>query len=321
MKFWKNKRVLVTGSSGFLGSYLCVALKKRGAVVIGLDIKVNGHDVRNYDLVKNFVLANKVQVVFHLAAEAIVGRAVETPREAFSTNITGTWNVLEACRLSHYVEAIIVAASDKAYGEHSQLPYKEDFPLLATYPYDVSKSCADAIARAYYCTYGMPVAVTRCGNIYGYGDFNYSRIIPSSIKCLLTHEKLVLYDNGDFIRDYVFVDDVVDGYLKIAEQMKKRKLGGEVFNFSADNPITGLDLIKLINDIVGGQLIYELSSVLRCEIKKQHLSSEKAKKILGWKPKTDLKTGLKRTIQWSLQTEKNKIVYPCEKKNLLLLRK
>lgn len=321
MNFWKNKNVLVTGSEGFLGVYLVKALEKKGAKVIGLDIKVDNQDVRDYDLVKNIILANKVQVVFHLAAEAIVGRAVENPTEAFSTNITGTWNVLEACRHSHYIEAIVVAASDKAYGEHTRLPYKEDFPLLATYPYDVSKSCADAITRSYYCTYGLPVAITRCGNIYGFGDYNYTRIIPSAIKCLLNHEKLTLYDEGRFIRDYVYIDDVVDGYLRIAQLMRKKKLAGEVFNFSGDDPITGCDLVKIINDVVGGRLAYEKSQTLRCEIKKQHLSSEKAKKILGWKPKVDLKTGLQRTIQWSLQREKNRIACHCRKKNLWLLRK
>lgn len=319
MNFWKDKRVLVTGSEGFLGSYLVKTLRKKGAHVIGLDIKVRGEDVRDYDMVKNVILANSIQVVYHLAAEAIVGRAVEAPREAFLTNIMGTWNVLEACRLSHYVEAVIVAASDKAYGEHSHLPYKEDFPLLATFPYDVSKSCADAIARSYYCTYGLPVAVTRCGNIYGFGDFNYSRIIPNAIKCLLTNKKLLLYDRGNFIRDYVYVDDVVDGYLRIAQLMGKKKLAGEVFNFSADNPITGFNLIKLFNRIVGGNLSYELSDTLRCEIKKQHLSSEKAKKLLGWRPKVNLEEGLKRTIRCHLQTEKKKIDCRCRKENLLYM--
>ncbi len=317
MKFWRNKKVLVTGSSGFLGSYLVEALKKRGAEVFGLDIKTKGEDVRDYDLVKNVILANKIQVVFHLAAEAIVGRAVENPREAFSTNIIGTWNVLEACRLSHYIDTVIVASSDKAYGEHIKLPYKEDFDLLASYPYDVSKSCADDITRSYFSTYGLPVAITRCGNIYGYGDFNYSRIIPNSIRALLNHQKVILYDNGNFVRDYVYIDDVVDGYIKIAEQMQRKKLMGEVFNFSAENPITGIDLIELINDIVNGQLIYEKSSILKCEIKKQHLSSDKARRVLGWKPRINLKEGLERTIKWSLQKERNKIEYHCRKRNLL----
>jgi len=320
MNFWKGKKVLVTGSEGFLGSYLFKALKKKGSEVIGLDIKING-DVRDYDLIKSVILANKVQVVFHLAAEAIVGRAVENPMEAFSTNTEGTWNVLEACRLSHYIEAVVVASSDKAYGEHEKLPYKENFQLLANFPYDVSKACADSISRSYFSTYGLPVAVTRCGNIYGVGDDNYTRIIPSAIKCIINQQTLKLYDEGKFIRDYVYVDDVVDGYLKIAEQMEKKKLGGEVFNFSGDNPITGFDLIQIINKVSGGRLKYDKSSMMRCEIKRQHLSSEKAKNILGWKPKTDLKIGIERTIRWSLQTEKNKIECHCKKRNLELLKK
>ena len=296
MNFWKNKRVLITGSSGFVGSYLVRALIKLKAIVFCLDIKVNNEDVRDYDLVKNVILANKIQVVYHLASEAIVGRAVENPRDAFSTNICGTWNVLEASRLCHHIEAVIIAASDKAYGEHIKLPYKEDFPLLAKYPYDVSKSCADMLSRSYFCTYGLPVVITRCGNIYGYGDDNLTRLIPSAINCLLNNKKLILFDKGNFVRDFIYIDDVISGYLKIGELMQERNLAGEVFNFSAEKTIMGLGVVKLINKITGNKLRYETSTILRCEIKKQHLSSSKAKRLLGWKAKVCLEEGLKKTI-------------------------
>lgn len=296
MNFWKGKKVLVTGSEGFLGKYLVKDLQKKKAQVFGLDIKIRGEDVRNYDFVKNVILTNKIQIVYHLAAEAIVGRAIENPRIAFSTNICGTWNVLESSRLSHYIEAVIVAASDKAYGEHDNLPYKEHYPLLAQYPYDVSKSCADILARSYFCTYGLPVVITRCGNFYGYGDDNMSRIVPSAVNCLVNNKTLVLNDEGTFVRDFLYIDDAVDGYVKVGELLQEKNLAGEVFNFSCDKPITGIELAQMINKITCGRLKIEKSKILRCEIKKQYLSSEKARKVLNWKPKTTIEEGLRRTI-------------------------
>lgn len=202
-KFWKGKRILITGHEGFLGSNLTVALAGAGAIVTGLDIKTKRKDtlftredyrkfktikgsVTNFRLIKNILTKNRIEYVFHLAAEAIVGKCNKNPMLGYSTNIEGTWKLLEACKEYGKVKAIVAASSDKAYGSHKVLPYKEDAPLVGDHPYDVSKSCADLICYTYYHTCGLPVAVTRCGNIYGPGDFNYSRIAPDAIRCAVS---------------------------------------------------------------------------------------------------------------------------------------
>ena len=253
--FWKNKIVLITGFEGFLGSNLTQALIHCGTKVVGLDIKTGRKEtiltaadyrrmtvikgsVTNYRLLEDILTRKKIDVVFHLAAEAIVGRCRSNPLRTFSANIKGTWNLLEACRSAKTVKSIVVASSDKAYGSHKKLPYTEDAPLIGNHPYDVSKSCADLIAYTYFHTYSLPAAVTRCGNIYGPGDFNFSRIIPDALQCIKNNKTLLIRSDGRFVRDYVYVDDIVEGYILLAEKLESRQLAGQAFNFSIENPIT-----------------------------------------------------------------------------------
>ncbi|MEW6087936.1 MAG: GDP-mannose 4,6-dehydratase [bacterium] len=313
--FWKNKRILVTGYEGFLGSNLTKWLLNNKARIIGIDIDVrrdktilteNDYDkitvikgnISDFDFLKEIISKYKIEIIFHLAAEAIVERALKDPLKTFSSNIEGTWNILEACRQYGKVGTIIIASSDKAYGSHKKLPYKEDAPLIGNHPYDVSKSCADLIAYAYYHTYNLPVAVTRCGNIYGPGDFNFSRIIPDAIRCLITGETLLIRSDGRFTRDYVYVDDIVNGYVMLAEKMKKKKLQGEVFNFSDENPLAVIKLLEIISALTKQKLNYRVLNKAKYEIKDQFLDSSKARRLLGWKPKYTLKEGFKETIEW-----------------------
>lgn len=316
-KFWKNKRVLITGFEGFLGSHLTKRLISYGAKIFGLDIKVKRKEtiftfadyrkikiikgnVANYSFLRELIRDNYVQVVFHLAAEAIVEKGYRTPLRVFKSNICGTWSILEACRFVRKLEALIVASSDKAYGTHKNLPYTEDASLQGNQPYDVSKSCADLIACTYAYTYGLPVVVTRCGNIYGPGDFNFSRIVPDAIRCIFTGKRLLIRSDGKFIRDYVFVEDIVNGYIMLAEQIRRLKLSGEAFNFSDEKPLTVIGLLKKINKLnfCEKKLIYKIVNKAKYEIKEQYLSAAKARRILGWKPRYSLEEGLRKTAEW-----------------------
>lgn len=314
-KFWKNKNVLITGHEGFLGSNMTNTMVGLGANVVGLDVKVKRKDtlfskddykkfvtikgsVADYKLVQAILKKYKINVVFHIGAEAIVGECNKDPLKAFSANIEGTWKLLEACRQYGNVEAIVVASSDKAYGSHKKLPYKEDSSLIGNHPYDVSKSCADLIAYTYFNTYNLPVSVTRCGNIYGPGDFNMSRIVPDAIKCAVFNKTLNIRSDGKFTRDYVYVSDIVNGYIMIAEQMQSKKLAGEAFNFSDENPITVIDFVKKISQAADIKPDYVILNQAKYEIKHQYLASGKARKILGWKPEYKLEEGLKETIKW-----------------------
>ena len=313
--FWQNKNVLISGYEGFLGSNLMKRLISYGVDVVGLDIKIRRRrtiltendykkivvvkgSVANYKLLKGIIARYKVQIVFHLAAEAIVEKCLKNPLRTFSSNIRGTWNILELCRSLETVKAIVIASSDKAYGSHTKLPYKENTPLSGAHPYDASKSCADLIAYAYYHTYGVPVAVTRCGNIFGPGDFNFSRIIPDAISSIIQNKTLVIRSDGKFTRDYVYVDDIVSGYILLVEKMQKLKLFGEAFNFSDENPMSVLELVKKIYKMANKKPNYKILGKAKYEIKHQYLSSKKARKILGWKPKAALDGGLKKTIEW-----------------------
>lgn len=322
-KFWQNKKVLITGHEGFLGSNLTRQLLARGAKIVGLDIKVDRKEtiftqdeyrqfitikgsVTDFSLVKKIIAQYKIETVFHIAAEAIVGRSLKDPLNTFQANIEGTWNILEACRQLGTAEAIVVASSDKAYGSHKILPYKEDAPLIGNHPYDVSKSCADLIVYTYYHTYNLPVAVTRCGNIYGPGDFNYSRIIPDAMRCLHYGRTLLIRSDGKFTRDYVYVDDIVNGYILLAEKLKKLKLAGEAFNISDENPISVLKLLAQINKLSGKKLDYKILNQAKYEIRDQYLASGKVRRVLGWKPEYTLGQGLERTVNWYAQYYKNK---------------
>jgi CDP-glucose 4,6-dehydratase len=233
-----------------------------------------------------------------LAATSIVGQAVKAPLKAFSDNIRGTWNVLEASRQSPSVEGLIVASSDKAYGSHNKLPYTESSALCGEHPYDASKSCADILARAYFVTYGAPVCVTRCGNIFGPGDFNFSRIIPDAIRSILKGKTLVIRSDGKFVRDYIYIKDIISGYLALAEKMLGRRIRGEAFNFSNESPLSVLAAVKLIARLCGRRPDYKITDLAKHEIKYQYLCADKARKMLGWSPAYKLEDGLRETIAW-----------------------
>ena len=320
--FWKNKKVLVTGFEGFLGSNLARVMVSSGAQVFGLDIRVKRKNtlftpaeyrrikvikgsVANYNLLKGIIRKNKINVIFHLAAEAIVGQCYRRPLRAFSTNIKGTWNLLEASRGLKHVQSIVVASSDKAYGSHKKLPYTEDAPLLGGHPYDASKSCADLLAYTYGRTYGLPVAITRCGNIYGPGDFNFSRLVPDAIRCALKNKILFIRSDGKFIRDYVYVEDIVNGYITLAEKLPGSGFFGQAFNFSDERPISVLKLIKMIHGIVGNKSGYKILNQAKYEIPRQYLASGKARKVLRWRPQVGLEDGLRLTISWYKQALAN----------------
>lgn len=314
-KFWQDKRILITGFEGFLGSHLTKELLKYKTKIIGLDIKtfrkgtvlspedykrftVCKGSVTNFNLVKKILRKYSINVIFHLAAEAIVGRSHNNPRRAFKSNIAGTWEVLEAARKQGNMEAIVVASSDKAYGSHKKLPYCEDAPLIANHPYDVSKSCADLIAHTYAHTYGLPVAITRCGNIFGPGDFNFSRLIPDAIRCAIKDRRFFIRSDGRFIRDYIYVSDIVNGYILLAEKMKRLKLKGEAFNFSNENPKTVLEVVDKIYKLLGKERRYRILNRAEYEIKNQYLSSRKSKRKLRWRPFYSFDSGLKETIEF-----------------------
>ncbi|MCX5700359.1 MAG: GDP-mannose 4,6-dehydratase [Candidatus Omnitrophica bacterium] len=319
-RFWENKKVLITGFEGFLGSNLVKILLETKAKVVGLDIKtfrketmlcvqdykkmvVYKGSVANRNLIRGILHKHSINVIFHLAAEAIVSRSQANPLKAFKSNIVGTWEVLEASRHQGGMDAIVVASSDKAYGCHKKLPYREVTPLIANHPYDVSKSCADLITSTYFHTYGLPVAITRCGNIYGPGDFNFSRIIPDAMRCIIKNKVLKIRSDGKFVRDYIYVDDIIAGYIRIAELFEKRKLSGEAFNLSDEKPITVVALLEEINKLkfCANKLKYKIMNTAKYEIKKQFLSSRKIQNILNWKANHSLREGLRKTAKWYAQ--------------------
>ena len=233
----------------------------------------------------------------HLAAQAIVGTANKSPISTFETNIKGTWNVLEACRQLG-TKRTIAASSDKAYGEHEKLPYKEEFCLSGLTPYEASKSCTDILARTYAKTYGLPIAVTRCGNIYGGGDLNWSRIIPGTIRSVLNNERPIIRSDGTLIRDYIYILDVVNAYIIITEQLDRKEVAGEAFNLGTKMPLSVLELVKKIITLTQRKIEPQILNEVKNEIRAQYLDWAKAKRILGWEPMYSLDEGLKETLQW-----------------------
>jgi len=314
--FWKNRNVFITGCTGLLGSHLTQLLVDRKANVVGLvrDIVPKSNLIQTgiYDrinivrgCVEDFFVVERalneyeIDTVFHLAAQTIVGIANRNPLSTFESNIKGTWRVLEACRRVPIVKRIVVASSDKAYGEQEKLPYEETAPLKGSHPYDVSKSCADLIAHAYYKTYRLPVCITRCGNFYGPGDLNFNRIVPGIIRSVLNNESPTIRSDGTFIRDYFYVKDAALAYMHLAERMDDSKLHGEVFNFSNELQISVLELTNKILKLMGRtDLKPIILNQAEHEIKHQYLSAQKARELLGWKPKYNLDDALKGTIEW-----------------------
>lgn len=315
-QFWQDRPVLVTGASGLLGSWLVRRLLKSGADVVCLvrdwvpqselvrgalldRVKVVRGDVRDQETVERALGEYEIDTVIHLAAQTIVGIANRNPISTFESNVAGTWTLLEACRRSPLVKQIVVASSDKAYGHHEQLPYNEDAPLLGRHPYDVSKSCADLIAQAYAVTYDLPVAITRCGNLYGGGDLNWNRIVPGTIRSILRDQRPVIRSDGKFVRDYFYAEDGGAANLSLAERLANDpSLKGQAFNFSNETQVTVLELVQRILKLMDSNLEPEIRNEAVNEIREQYLSAEKARHLLGWRPLFTLDEGLRATIEW-----------------------
>ncbi|WP_277539797.1 GDP-mannose 4,6-dehydratase [Bacillus sp. 159] len=315
MSFWKNKNVFVTGCTGLLGSCLVKELIDQGANVTGLvrdtvpksnlyqgeqvkQMNIVQGALEDLDVIERALGEYEIDTVFHLAAQAIVGVANRNPISTFEANILGTWNILEACRRHPLIKRVIVASSDKAYGDQPTLPYDENMPLQGKHPYDVSKSCADLLSHTYFNTYGLPVCITRCGNLYGGGDLNFNRIIPQTIQLVLNGEAPEIRSDGTFIRDYFYIEDAVEAYLLLAEKMEELNLAGEAFNFSNEIQLTVLELVEKILKAMDSDLKPKVLKQGSHEIKHQYLSAEKARKLLNWTPAHTIDEGLEKTIEW-----------------------
>ncbi|BCU85402.1 sugar dehydratase [Bacillus sp. CN2] len=254
--------------------------------------------LEDLDVIERALGEYEIDTVFHLAAQAIVGVANRNPISTFEANILGTWNILEACRRHPLIKRVIVASSDKAYGDQPALPYDENMPLQGKHPYDVSKSCADLLSHTYFNTYGLPVCITRCGNLYGGGDLNFNRIIPQTIQLVLNGEAPEIRSDGTFIRDYFYIEDAVEAYLLLAEKMEELNLAGEAFNFSNEIQLTVLELVEKILKAMDSDLKPKVLNQGSHEIKHQYLSAEKARKLLNWTPAHTIDEGLEKTIEW-----------------------
>ena len=256
-------------------------------------------DVRDQKLLERVLGEYEIDTVLHLAAQTIVPIANRNPISTFETNVAGTWALLEACRRSPQVKQIVVASSDKAYGEQEQLPYVETMPLAGRHPYDVSKSAGDLIAQSYFSTYGLPVIVTRCGNFFGGGDLNWSRIVRGAIRSVLRGQRPIIRSDGQFVRDYFYVEDGAAAYALTAEGLAAdRSLAGEAFNFSNERPMSVLEMVEMVLRVMGSDLQPDIRSEATNEIKCQYLSAAKARERLGWKPLFELEAGMKRTVDW-----------------------
>jgi CDP-glucose 4,6-dehydratase len=314
--FWQDQPVLVTGATGLVGGWLVRRLVHLGAQVVCLvrdqvphcelvrsglvdQVTLVRGDVCDQALLERALGEHEAHTVFHLAAQTIVGIANRNPVSTFESNIRGTWCLLEACRRSPLVRQIVIASSDKAYGDQLHLPYDEETPLQGKHPYDVSKSCADLIAQTYAVSYGLPVVVTRCGNFYGGGDLNFNRIVPGTIRSVLRGQRPVIRSDGLNVRDYFYVEDGAAAYMQLAEHLARdRGLTGEAFNFSNEIQVTVLALVDRILRIMESDLQPDVRNEASNEIRHQYLSAAKARDWLKWSPAFDLDTGLRRTVAW-----------------------
>jgi CDP-glucose 4,6-dehydratase len=316
-KGWAGRRVFITGATGLVGSWLTKALLERGAYVAVLvrDADRQSELFRSRDIdrvavvngaledlatLERAVAEHEIDTVFHLGAQTIVTTAHRSPLQTFEANIRGTYNLLDVCRVHRdLVHRVVIASSDKAYGEHLDLPYREDVALRGVHPYEVSKSCADLIAQTYHRSYGLPVAIVRCGNVFGGGDLNWSRIVPGTIRSLLFGERPVIRSDGTFIRDYIYVRDVVEAYLRVGDAVDSKKVAGEAFNFSNESGVTVTQIVRLIQELMGRtDLTPQVLGQAKGEIHDQTLSAAKARQLLGWAPAFGLRDGLQETVQW-----------------------
>ncbi len=315
---WQNKNVLVTGGTGLVGSHIVEKLLDAKANVFIPYRSVNPKsyfitsefnkkcvlavcDLKDYERVMDVISRYEIEYIFHLAAQPIVPIAHVNPYETLQTNITGTINVLEAARHCLKVKSIVVASSDKAYGKSDILPYREDtHHVCGDHPYDVSKSCADLIAKMYYKTYGLPVTVTRFGNIYGAGDLNFNRIIPGAIMAAIKNIPLQIRSDGQMVREYVYVKDVASGYLLLGENIDKTK--GEAFNFGSGQNYSVIGIVKKVSEIFGRPITMNILNETKNEIPEQYLSYDKINHLLGWAPQYKIDDALRETIFWYQKT-------------------
>jgi CDP-glucose 4,6-dehydratase len=317
MTFWRHRRVFITGGTGLLGSHLVSELLRRQAEVVCLvrdwvpesEAVVSGTlarcrivrgELEDYQLMLRALNEYEIDTVFHLGAQTIVGTATRSPLSTFESNIKGTWVLLEAARqLGARMERVIVASSDKAYGAHEMLPYTEDAPLMGRFPYDVSKSCADLISLSYFHSFRLPVAVTRCGNLYGGGDLNFNRLIPGTIRSALLGKTPVIRSDGSYVRDYFYVRDAVEAYLALAERVPEPGFAGEAFNFGTETPLSVIDMAKRVLAAAGRpDLQLTIQNHATNEIPRQFLDCAKARRTMQWAPKWTLDDSLRETIQW-----------------------
>jgi len=314
--FWQDRPTLVTGATGLLGGWLVPRLLAKGAEVVCLvrdwvpqselisrgvldRVKVARGEVQDQALLERVLGEYEIDTVFHLAAQTIVGIANRNPVSTFASNIGGTWALLEASRRSPTVRQIVLASSDKAYGEHNGQPYREDNPLQGRHPYDVSKSCADLIAQSYAVTYGLPVAVTRCGNFFGGGDLNWNRLVPGTIRSILRGQQPVIRSDGRYVRDYFYIEDAAAAYMLLAEKLAALpELRGQAFNFAHDTTLTVLELVAELLKLMDSRLAPVILNEAQSEILHQSLDAAKARRLLGWRPQFSLAEGLTRTISW-----------------------
>jgi CDP-glucose 4,6-dehydratase len=314
--FWQDRPTFITGATGLVGGWLVRRVLDLGADIVCLArdwvpqsefvraglierARIVRGNVEDQALLERTLGEYEIDTVFHLAAQTIVTIANRNPGSTFETNIGGTWKLLEACRRSPRVKQIVIASSDKAYGDHESLPYDENVPLQGRHPYDVSKSCADLIAQTYAVTYGLPVVISRCGNFYGGGDLNWNRIVPGTIRSIVRGQPPVIRSDGQYVRDYFYVEDGAAAYTLLVEKLAENpNLRGEAFNFSNETQVTVLELVGRILASMGSDLQPEVRNEASNEIRHQYLSAAKARHMLGWQPLFTLDQGLCNTVDW-----------------------